>query len=484
MKVAICHLKVEHGQKQRNLERLITYLHSAAEEGADLIVTPELSLSGYSYPSTDAIRKVAETVPGKATARVAAIARCFGCFICVAMAERDDNRGRVYNSVVAIDRQGDIVARHRKFTAERAWASAGTTLANSIFDTPWARIGLLICSDSYYGILPRAMAAQGAELLLVPANWPPGNLDPREVWSARARENHMFIAINNRTGKDLKMDCATAVSEVIAPDGNAIMEETSEDSRVFFCDLPTRNIQKIRSNHRPLQRLNKNAIGEFQQTPDLKQTSLSISFAVCKDQAGVALEEIARWTLSQSASSRHLLLLPTGIADVNAVETLRATARRLDAVICAALPDKRVAVVDSKTGTKIAKREQIAKTPVLINCNAARVALISLEQIGYPEIPYALSAAGCDMILLLEERISEAQLNTAAVRSVERLAVAVSTARLAVLFHPPEGHNRWREQRCEKSGIVTWSVNLDHTRDKTYLPRVDYTRLFEEVQSE
>jgi predicted amidohydrolase len=92
---------------------------------------------------------------------------------------------------VAIDRHGAIIARHRKFIAERAWATAGTTLANSIFDTPWGRVGLLICSDTYYGILPRAMAARGVNLLLVPANWPPGNLDPREVWSARARENHI-----------------------------------------------------------------------------------------------------------------------------------------------------------------------------------------------------------------------------------------------------------------------------------------------------
>ena len=59
---------------------------------------------------------------------------------------------------------------------------------------------MLICADTYYGLLPRSLALHDVDLLLTLANWPLVGIDPREVWRARALENGIGVIGANRTG--------------------------------------------------------------------------------------------------------------------------------------------------------------------------------------------------------------------------------------------------------------------------------------------
>ncbi len=473
MKLALCHFRVVHGDRQDNLERLTEQVRQAAELGADIVVTPELSLSGYSYPSTEEIRKVAEPVPGETTAGFAAIARQFGCYVCLALAERDDNTDEVFNSAVALGPSGEVVARHRKITAERGWATAGTTLCRSVFDTPWARVGMLICSDTYYGVLPRLLATWGVQLLLVPANWPPAGLDPREVWQARARENGIFVAVNNRTGKDLKMDCATAVSQVIAPDGTVLAEGCSDGSRIILCELPAEALAKVGAVERPAFRRWQEA-GEPQKATG---ETLAVTLAVGSPGTGPDLEAVLQSVSGEPNNSRRLLLLPSGMAGTGSTAGIERLARELGCLVLAGLPAGRLIAARPGEPPRTLEPVPASADPVVVQHDGVRLALLSRAQLGLPEVAFGLSLCGADLVVTIDDSIGEDELGLAGVRTVERLAVAVCTPRLAALFHPPEGHEKWREQRREQPGLVTWSVDLEQTRKKEYLPRFD-PRLF------
>lgn len=92
-------------------------------------------------------------------------------------------------------------------------------------------MGVLICSDTYNGLMPRITALRGADLLLVPANWPPTGLNPRVLWRVRAMENGIFLAACNRTGIDRIMDCRQALSCVSDPQGHLLLEAKTRRSR-------------------------------------------------------------------------------------------------------------------------------------------------------------------------------------------------------------------------------------------------------------
>lgn len=81
---------------------------------------------------------------------MAEIAREHSVFNGIGLAERDDDTGIYYNTAIMIGRDGTRVCRHRKINAEMRWACPGDPKQVNTFETPWGRMGILICSDTYY----------------------------------------------------------------------------------------------------------------------------------------------------------------------------------------------------------------------------------------------------------------------------------------------------------------------------------------------
>lgn len=463
MKLALCHFNVFHKDKDRNLNTLLDQVIGAAKSGAHMIVTPELSLSGYSFGSQDAIRPLTERAPGEATYRFADIANTYSCYICLGMAEEAGDA--LYNSAVVIGPDGRIVAKHRKITAERSWAQDGDSLDSSVFDTPWGRVGVLVCSDAYYGILPRLIAKQAASLLIVPANWPPLVFDPREIWSARARENGMFLAVCNRTGVDLRMDCEEAVSEIYSPKGNTLASIQSATSKILFCDLKEkdghleRDVAKIFSCPLTL------SSSQVCQAMELESSKLQVEFFIAAD-------DFASNHDCLDGDEAHL---PTNSISIQS-PTHIASGQSDGALIAFMMQDNRRAVIRPGNPIEVLDSALLEKNMLVFTWASARFALVTKAHIAAPEIAHGLSLGGVDVLLLLEEEMTQSDWDNAVIRSVERLAIAVSTPHKAVLINPPLGHNRWTEQQWRGPGTVTWEVELSQTRDKEMLRRVDCRR--------
>ncbi|MCR4420706.1 MAG: carbon-nitrogen hydrolase family protein [Clostridia bacterium] len=240
LRAALLHAVLVRGDKERNLENLLSLAEAAARRGARLIVTPELALSGYSLFARAEMEPLAETVPGPATERFCELARGYGAYVVLGLAECDAASGLLYNSAVVIGPEGRILGKARKLAPayrENLWSVRGN-LPVLVTDTAYGRIGVLICADTFWYQPARLAALRGARLLVVPANWPSHSHPPEPFWRARALENGCYLLACNRSGVDGGLDCRWARSYLIGPDGSALDEFAAPEGGILYVTVP------------------------------------------------------------------------------------------------------------------------------------------------------------------------------------------------------------------------------------------------------
>ena len=155
MKISTVAFHAIWGKKELNLQRMLDYIELAAGEGSNLVVFPEMALTGYDdkkeQPKAEKMQVLqAETVPGPSSQRIAEAARKFGLYVAFGLPERDRwDPGAVYNSACVCGPEG-ILGVYRKIHLaypEPHWAIRGRD--PFLFQTPWGPIGVGICYDSY-----------------------------------------------------------------------------------------------------------------------------------------------------------------------------------------------------------------------------------------------------------------------------------------------------------------------------------------------
>jgi len=189
--------------KERNLQRGLDFAGTAAAEGARLIVLPECALTGYVFHSLDEALPAFETIPGPSTERIAAACRELNVYVVIGLLEADGDRH--YNAAVLLGPEG-LVGRYRKvhlpYLGIDRFLDPGDS-APAVFDTEIARIGIGICYDAMFPEHARVLALQGADILVLPTNWPQRReFIPEHVIPARAVENRIFVAAVNRVGRE------------------------------------------------------------------------------------------------------------------------------------------------------------------------------------------------------------------------------------------------------------------------------------------
>ena len=207
------------------------HAETAAARGVELLVFPEMSLTGYSI-GADAIRARAQSRDGPLLSAVARIAKDHGVALCVGYAEADHS-GSVYNAVAVFDASGGLAHHYRKThlygEAEFDVYTPGgdDDLTVSTLQPSGIRFGCLICMDCEYPEPARLLALQGAELLIIPtalALGPVQRLTPECVIPTRALENHVHIAYCNFQGAATSPRHAPFCgrSAIVGPDGIAL----------------------------------------------------------------------------------------------------------------------------------------------------------------------------------------------------------------------------------------------------------------------
>ena len=222
MKIAVLQMQPVAADIRANLEKIVQAAESASAMGADLLLAPELALSGYALGPRFA--DVAEPRDGDMVSALLDIAAEFELAICAGFPERDGSG--IYNSAVLVRPDGSAECyrkTHLYGEAERAAFRAGDERPH-VFDLCGIRTGMLVCYDVEFPENVRSLALAGAELVLVPTALPDGVISRRiadMVVPVRALENGVFVAYADLCGSEGEMRYGGR-SVIVSPDGDEI----------------------------------------------------------------------------------------------------------------------------------------------------------------------------------------------------------------------------------------------------------------------
>jgi 5-aminopentanamidase len=245
LRIALLHLAPLAGDLVHNRQLVETAVTRAAGLGAAWILTPELCICGYTFADqigTDWIMPQ----PDPWMRDVCQLAARLHVTVFLSHPERDQQTAKLHNSVFVIAADGTILGKHRKINTLRvgseAWSSPGHEVAPIPAD-PFRRVGILICADAYSRGIAQRFQAQGAQLLVSAAAWPPGFHGPNGEWERCTLDTGLPLLVCNRTGPDRALDF-TAGESVVVKGGQRLLTFRAERSTIFTIDwdLQTRTL--------------------------------------------------------------------------------------------------------------------------------------------------------------------------------------------------------------------------------------------------
>ncbi|MHC5797038.1 carbon-nitrogen hydrolase family protein [Lacisediminihabitans sp. FW035] len=190
--------------KAANLEHLRDLATTAASRGAKLVVFPEYS-SHFSAELGAHSVAAAETLDGPFVAGLEAIAKVLDIHIVAGMLElSDEDDDRFFNTIVALDPHGTLVAKYRKVhlydafgQKESDWVVPAPIEEPETFELGDLRVGLQTCYDIRFPEVTRRLVDAGADVVVLPSEWVRGPLKEqhwRTLVTARAIENTVYVA--------------------------------------------------------------------------------------------------------------------------------------------------------------------------------------------------------------------------------------------------------------------------------------------------
>jgi len=240
-RMAVVQMDPKRGERAANRRVILERLAETAAAGAELTVFPECALSGYVYESAEEALPAAETVPGETTEAVIAACRRHNAYAIVGLLERDPVANILYNSAFVAGPNG-LVANYRKchlpVLGIDRFVAGGDALP--VISLPFARIGILICYDVRFPEAARALALDGADVIIVPTNWPEGaESSPEFLTRTRAWENRVTLAACNRVGVE-QGTRFIGRSQIVDPNGRILQEADGVSETILSAEIDPR----------------------------------------------------------------------------------------------------------------------------------------------------------------------------------------------------------------------------------------------------
>ena len=237
MKIAGVQFDVALGRPVENLNRIQAYIKQTASAGAKITVFPECALTGYCFESLADAMPHAQTIPGPSTDRLATICDQHQTHVVCGMLEIDG--GQLFNAAVMVGPNGQINSYrkiHLPFLGVDRFATHG--------DRPFAvhsagevRVGMNICYDGSFPESARCLTLLGADLIVLPTNWPPGaECVAQSTVSCRALENGVYFMAVNRIGNEGQFSFI-GQSQICDPSGNTLYRASSDQEEIFFAEI-------------------------------------------------------------------------------------------------------------------------------------------------------------------------------------------------------------------------------------------------------
>jgi predicted amidohydrolase len=201
--IATVQMKPQLGHMEDNLVAMSNWIKQVAtEQRVDLIVFPELITTGHECGVS--FTDFAQRVPGPTVNLIGQRASEYGVHIAFGLVTKERVESIIHNTLVVVGSDGDLVGQYHKVHLrgeERMTFRPG--FRYQVLETDFGAVGLMLGWDLSFPEVARSLALEGAELLIVAANWEVPHSDEwRTYLHARAYENAVFVAAANRVGSE------------------------------------------------------------------------------------------------------------------------------------------------------------------------------------------------------------------------------------------------------------------------------------------
>jgi len=240
IKLAFAQISSKRESKSENLLKIEKLTLKAKQQGADLIIFPEMSLTGYVL--LDQVYELAETIPGPSTQKIETLAKKTGMHIIFGMPELSEKtQATIFNTAVCVGPQG-LIGKYRKmylpthsiFEEKRYFRPGYEATA---FQTELGNIGLTICYDVFFPEVYRLIRLKGAQLIICISASPAVRRTYFEILtSARALENTAFLAYVNLAGVQDGLQFWGG-SRLVGPTGDVLAKAKYDEEDFVVCEV-------------------------------------------------------------------------------------------------------------------------------------------------------------------------------------------------------------------------------------------------------
>lgn len=228
IKIATVQMRPELAQMEDNLVAMSDWIKRVAtEQKVDLIVFPELVTTGHECGVS--FTDFAQRVPGPSVNLVAQRASEYGVHIAFGLVTKEKVESIIHNTLVVVGSDGDLVGQYHKVHLRgEGRMTFRPGFRYEVLETDFGHIGLMLGWDLAFPEVARSLALEGADLLVVAANWEAPHTDEWDTYlRARAYENAVFVAAANRVGTEPSYSFF-GNSAIIGPRGQVYASLTNE----------------------------------------------------------------------------------------------------------------------------------------------------------------------------------------------------------------------------------------------------------------
>jgi 5-aminopentanamidase len=237
MQIAAVQMDVKIGDVAANAKRMADFVRHNASGGVQLSVFPECAATGYCFDSLEEGRQVGETLEGGSVETLTGACRATNSYAVYGTLEKTPTD--LFNAAVLVGPRG-LIATYRKVHLPWLGIDKFTTYGDRPFDVhevEGVRLGMNICYDSGFPEATRCLALLGADLVVLPTNWPPGaECLAEHAIRTRAMENGIYFVAVNRVGEERGVTFIGR-SSICAPNGDVLAMASAGHEEILIAEI-------------------------------------------------------------------------------------------------------------------------------------------------------------------------------------------------------------------------------------------------------
>ena len=237
IRIAAVQIDPKIGDVPHNLETILARVNQASEDGARLIVFPECALTGYGFDSRAEAMPFAEAADGPTARRLADVCQALHVWVVYGFLESDGEK--LFNACILIGPRGPVATYrkvHLPFLGVDRFTDKGDRQF-AVHDAGGVKIGMHICYDGSFPETGRVLTLLGADLLVLPTNWPTHSECAAEhMIATRAMENTVYALAVNRVGEERGFRFIGR-SSIAGTNGQILAHASVDHEEILYADV-------------------------------------------------------------------------------------------------------------------------------------------------------------------------------------------------------------------------------------------------------